>query len=41
VSVGEPADLVLLKVPLPTAFAEPLREHVAATLVAGRVAYLD
>jgi predicted amidohydrolase YtcJ len=36
---GVVADLVLLKVPLAEALAEPTREAVAATVSAGRVVY--
>jgi predicted amidohydrolase YtcJ len=37
VAVGEPADLCLLKAPLPAVLAEPSAEQVAATLVGGSV----
>jgi predicted amidohydrolase YtcJ len=39
IAVGAPADLCLLDRPLAAALAEPSAQHVAATLVAGRVVH--
>jgi predicted amidohydrolase YtcJ len=41
VACGEPADLCILRAPLAEALHSPARELVAATLVAGRVAFED
>jgi len=39
VEPGEPADLCLLDVPLDVALREPSSDHVAATVIAGRVVF--
>jgi hypothetical protein len=39
VALGSPADLCVLDCPLEVALTEPSREHVRATVIAGRVIF--